>query len=191
MPELLEDSDWAGINSMFQAMGEQGSEFLREAGVPSHQAELVRSADMRLVGQIHEINVPVPAGIRDSSGVQGLEVDFHQVYHALYSRTNLNIPIEVQNWRVLVRTAQPAVRLREEEMKGIGDEREALTGTRSVYFRADGEYVDCRVYDRYRLLHGHTVQGPAIIEERESTAVLSPRDSGSIDRFLNLLIDVR
>lgn len=191
LPTLLGETDWDDVNQIFAEMEREGLDMLRSSGASLDAVEVVRSADMRLVGQIHEINVPVPAGIRDSSGVQGLEVDFHQVYHALYSRTNLNIPIEVQNWRVLVRTAQPAVRLREEEMKGIGDEREALTGTRSVYFRADGEYVDCRVYDRYRLLHGHTVQGPAIIEERESTAVLGPRDSGSIDRFLNLLIDVR
>ena len=190
LPALLEETDWDEVNQVFAEMEQWGLDMLQSSGASLDAVEVVRSADMRLVGQIHEINVPVPAGIRDSFGVQSLEGSFHQVYQALYSRTNLNIPIEVQNWKVLVRAPQPAVRLREEGMRETGDAREALTGTRPVYFQTDGQYVDCQVYDRYRLLHGHTVQGPAIIEERESTAVLGPRNSGSIDRFLNLIIDV-
>ena len=163
---------------------------LQSSGASLDAVEVTRSADMRLVGQIHEINVPVPAGIRDYSGVPHLEESFHQVYRSLYSRTNLNIPIEVQNWKVLVRAPQPAVRLREEGIRGTADAKDALKGTRPVYFQTVGQYVDCQVYDRYLLLTGHTVQGPAIIEERESTSVIGPRDKGSIDQFLNLIIDI-
>ena len=50
--------------------------------------------------------------------------------------------------------------------------------------------MDCTVYDRYRLSAGYRIQGPAIIEERESTAVIGPNDLAEVDVFLNLLISI-
>ena len=190
LPGLLDETDWDEVNQIFADMERWGLDMLQSSGASLDAVEVVRSADMRLVGQIHEINVPLPAGIEDASGAQRLEESFHQLYQSLYSRKNLNIPIEVQNWRLLVRTPQPPVRLLEEKATENADAREALKGTRQVYFQAAGHYVDCPVYDRYELKPGHTIQGPAIIEERESTAVLGPQDNGSIDRFLNLIIEV-
>jgi N-methylhydantoinase A len=70
------------------------------------------------------------------------------------------------------------------------DPQVALKGARRAYFRAAGGYLDCPVYDRYQLPPGYNLHGPAIIEEQESTAVLGPHDSASIDRWLNLIVDV-
>ena len=190
MPELLEDSDWDGVNSMFRAMEEQGSEFVREAGVPSHQAELIRSADMRLVGQIHEINVPISDGALGPESIRRIEADFHDIYQELYSRRNLNIPIEVQNWRLLVKGPKPSVRLREEPVEVHADSKQAIKDTRPAYFQTAGGYLDCPVYDRYRLMPGCSIDGPAIVEERESTAVVGPNDHATVDQWLNLIIDV-
>ena len=66
----------------------------------------------------------------------------------------------------------------------------ALKGSRQVYSRVSGGYVDCPVYDRYRLPPGCALQGPAIIEEQESTAVIGLNDRATIDRWLNLMVDI-
>jgi N-methylhydantoinase A/oxoprolinase/acetone carboxylase beta subunit len=145
---------------------------------------------MRLVGQIHEINVPVPAGQLSAAQTDDIARRFHTIYQGLYSRRNLRIPIEVQNWRVLVKGPPPPVRLREVPVRPGADPQVALKGTRQAYFRTGGGYLDCPVYDRYRLPPGCTIPGPAIIEEQESTAVLGPRERASIDQWLNLLVDV-
>jgi N-methylhydantoinase A len=50
--------------------------------------------------------------------------------------------------------------------------------------------VDCPVYDRYRLFEGARIQGPAVVEERESTAVVGPRAHAVVDPYLNLLMTV-
>jgi N-methylhydantoinase A len=50
--------------------------------------------------------------------------------------------------------------------------------------------IDCPVYDRYALRPGVTVAGPAIVEERESTCVLGPRDRARVDEFGNLVVDI-
>jgi N-methylhydantoinase A/oxoprolinase/acetone carboxylase beta subunit len=171
-------------------MEESSVAMLRESGLSLGNVEMVRSADMRLIGQIHEINVPVPDGVLDASRVAELEAAFHRIYQSLYSRRNLSIPVQVQNWRVLVRVPQLEVRLRREPAAESPDPMAALKGTRRAYFHSVQGYVECEVYDRYRLKPGQLIIGPAIVEERESTAVLSPKDRATVDEWLNLLIDV-
>ena len=155
-----------------------------------HQVTCVRSADMRLVGQIHEINVPVPMDDLRSSQIVDIEDRFHATYQSRYARKNLNLPVEVQNWRLLVKGPRPPVQLRQVPITDDTDTQGALKGTRQAFFRAVGNFVDCPVYDRYRLPPGCNLPGPAIIEEQESTAVIGPQDQASIDRWLNLIIEV-
>jgi N-methylhydantoinase A len=46
------------------------------------------------------------------------------------------------------------------------------------------------VYDRYRFAPGDAFDGPAIVEERESTVVLGPDARARIDDALNLVADL-
>jgi 5-oxoprolinase (ATP-hydrolysing)/N-methylhydantoinase A len=64
----------------------------------------------------------------------------------------------------------------------------ALKGTRKAWF--DGGYQDAQVYDRYALAQGDKVAGPAIIEETESTTIVPPGCSLSVDDQLCLRIEV-
>lgn len=190
LPGLLDRTDWDTVNRLYAEMESWGREMLSNSGIPEDQVTLTRSADMRLVGQIHEINVPVPDEALTESSVQGIETDFHQIYQQLYSRRNLSIPIEVQNWRLLVSGPQPALNLREQKVVSNVDSGVALTGSRSAYFPDAGGFVDCPVYDRYKLQAGAQIAGPAIVEEDESTTIIRPGDSASVDRWLNLVIQV-
>lgn len=188
LPGLLGDADWDTVNRLYAEMEKRGLERLAEVGVPSHQVKLVRSADMRLLGQIHEIQVPIAQQKLGPESLEGIEADFQEIYQELYSRKNLNIPIEVQNWRLLVSGPQPSVKLRREDVVDGADPQRAVKGSRRAYFQDAGSYVDCAVYDRYRLQPGSRIEGPAVIEEQESTALIGPRDRGYIDEWLNLII---
>ncbi|PZC50674.1 MAG: 5-oxoprolinase (ATP-hydrolysing)/N-methylhydantoinase A [Chloroflexi bacterium] len=190
LPGSLADFNAEDVNNIFRNMEASGLKLMNQAGVPEEHVELVRSADMRLKGQIHEINVPVSPGELNPSNIEQIESDFHAIYQEFYSRRNLNIPIEVQNWRLLARGPEPIVNLREEAVTDNVDLTGALKGTRKAYFRDSGGYVDCPIYDRYKLTAGSRIEGPAIIEEQDSTAVMSPRDSVLIDRWLNLVFKI-
>ncbi len=194
MPGLLEQSDWEAVNQAFADMETLGREMLSSAGVSESDTTLTPSADMRLQGQIHEITVPIPAAPLSSSDIEGISADFHQIYQELYSRRNLSLPIEVQNWRLLVSGPQPSLELRQQEAEAIGTSS-ALKGTRRAYFPNangpnQGGFVDCPVYDRYELPVGATLDGPAIIEEAEATTLVRPGDSAEVDPWLNLRITV-
>ena len=143
---------------------------------------------MRLVGQIHEINVPIPDGELSASRIEAIEADFHAIYQQLYARRNLSLPIEVQNWRVSVSGPQPDLKLRELETEsGAGAASDAATGTRRAYFPAAG-FVETPVYDRYRLPAGAAFEGPAIVEEAEATTIARPGERVEVDGWGNLVV---
>jgi N-methylhydantoinase A len=57
-----------------------------------------------------------------------------------------------------------------------------------VYFAQYGDYHDTPVYDRYALGAGAHITGPAIVEERESTAVIGPAAVATVDALSNLIV---
>ena len=56
-----------------------------------------------------------------------------------------------------------------------------------VYF--DGQWAECPVYDRIKFAAGHTISGPAIIEEWTSTILIRPKQTVSVDQYGNLIIN--
>ena len=188
-PGLLERTDWEDVNRMFDEMESWGRDMLANSGVSPDEVQMTRTGDMRLVGQIHEINVPVPGETLSGDDIERIESDFHSIYQQLYARRNLSLPIEVQNWRLLVSGPQPDLSLRAQEVTGGGSaHRDAVKGSRQAYFPSANGYADCPVYDRYSLQAGAEFPGPAIIEEAEATTIVRPGESVSVDRWLNLVI---
>ena len=59
---------------------------------------------------------------------------------------------------------------------------------RQVFFAEAGGFTDCPSYDRYRLPARGVVEGPAIVEEMDSTTVIHPGFRAEVDRYGNLLI---
>ncbi len=68
---------------------------------------------------------------------------------------------------------------------GDGD---AKKGTRPVYF--DDAYVETPIYDRYRMGPGTTIDGPAIVEERESTTVVGRNATARVAEDGSLIVEV-
>jgi N-methylhydantoinase A len=192
---LLEGADWGAVAALYAEMEGEGRRLLAQAGVAPQDVTLRRTADMRLSGQAHQISVPVPAGPLSANVAPAVLTSFEEVYRTLYRRTRPGVAVEVISWRVQVAGPPPALALRVEAPAGAqaggaqekGAE-EAIKGQRPVYFPEAGGYTPTPVYDRYRLAPGATFQGPAVVEEEESTAVVVPRASCSIDAHWNLVI---
>ena len=72
-----------------------------------------------------------------------------------------------------------------------GDAAAARRGSREAYWGTESGFVETPVFDRYRLEPGSTVDGPAIVEEHESTVLVPPGSVASVDRHRNLVIDPR
>jgi N-methylhydantoinase A len=92
------------------------------------------------------------------------------------------------NWRVLCEGPRPELRLT--ALEGVTAAGTARKGLRPVYFADAGGWIDTPVYDRYALGPGTTFAGPAIVEERESTAVIGPGASCRVDEGLTLVVQL-
>ena len=64
----------------------------------------------------------------------------------------------------------------------------ACKGVRRAYFRAAEAFVDTSVYDRRGLAPGMTIDGPALIEEPESTLLLPPQAVAQVEANGNIVV---
>jgi N-methylhydantoinase A len=98
-------------------------------------------------------------------------------------------PIEAISWRLACAAPGQDIRLVQLHKPNGGGVTSARRGTRDVLFEGLGT-LPCAVYDRYALGPGATFEGPALVEERESTCCVGPRARVQVDEFLNLVIEV-
>jgi len=145
-----------------------------------------RTADMRLVGQMHEINVALPAGILDETSLPAIRAAFAQVYIERYTTFDAAATIEAVSFRVRVVGPRPALALGQVPSSAVAPQRRK--GARQVWFGAG--FVEAAVYDRYALVPGDQIAGPAIVEEREATTIVPPGDTLAVDEHLNLRLTI-
>lgn len=186
----LDSIDWLALEPLVEEMEMSGVTLLEAAGVAYDQCAVEHSVDMRLLGQAHEITVPIPEEAVKQRSPDRIGAAFQDTYAALFGRQPPSVPIEVVSWRVRVAAPQPAFPIQatgEERRDGHGA---PVKSSRDAYFPEAGGFVPTPVYDRYELQPGDVLEGPAIIEERESTTVLGPGSRIDVDAFLNLIVRV-
>ena len=188
--QRLDAADWTQINALFGEMEEEGRAVLRRAEVDATDITIRRTAEMRYTGQGHEVEVEVPAGTLSVASLATITANFEAAYRALYSRTPMGVPIEALNFRVVVSGPVPEISVSGPK-SGAPAARVPLApkSTRKAYFPEARGYVDTPVYDRYALQPGAAFQGPAIIEERESTTVAGPGAMLRVDDRLTLIME--
>ena len=141
---------------------------------------------MRYVRQGSELSVPIPNGKLSRKSVETIRQSFQSVYQERYSRYLTNVLIEVVSWRVAVSGPGPAIQPM--SLEGNLSGGSAFKNKRSVYFPENKGFTECPVYDRYKMVPGTKLDGPAIVEERESTLVVGPGGKLSIDGSLNAIV---
>jgi N-methylhydantoinase A len=190
---LVEGVDPDQIERLYADLERRAMEMMREAVGDErlHECLVRRSVDLRYVGQGYEVRAELPAGVAAAEAVGLLRETFSARYAALYGSSDDAEPLEAVNWRVEARLAGTPVDLAF-GTNGSGAGGDPLKGTRRAYFPEATGFVDCPVYDRYRLGPGATFAGPAVVEERESTTVVLPDQTLRVDDQLNLVLeDVR
>jgi N-methylhydantoinase A len=181
----LEDADLGEVNRFLEQMEAEGVALLGEAGLAPGQLTHERFADMRYVGQGHEVQVPLPAG--ELTDVGDLVERFEREYDRLYGRRGPRVPVEAITWRVVSSGPRPLLR---SANGGAAAADEPLRGARRAYFPSLGGYVETPVYDRYALTAGFALTGPAVVEERESTLVVGPGDEAVVLDDLSVQVGV-
>ena len=183
----LDSTAFSTANSVFHDFETKAREVLTAEGVSGKNIAFTRSLDMRYVGQFYELRVDsTPADLRPSDEAE-LSAAFFRAHERAYGYASAAEPIEVVNLRFSAtgKIRRPALRRFE---AGGESSDSALKGERPVYFTETSGYIGCKVYDRYRLLAGNRLHGPAIVEELDSTVVVHPGYHAEVDLHGNLMI---
>jgi len=183
----LEQMDWAKLEAAYRELEEDAAKVIEETGFDAGKARITRLADMRYIGQGFEVVTTLPDGPYDASAAQNLLDAFEDTYRRTFSRTPPDVNAEIINIRVSLRADVPGESV---GFKATGDTSDGAGAphTRPVRFPEFDDYVDTAVYDRAGLKAGERFDGPAVIEENESTLIVGPGATIEVDPDGNLLV---
>jgi N-methylhydantoinase A len=188
----LSAADPDRVAAMFAAMEAEAAGVVTEStGAPP--VRFAREVDLRYVGQGYELTVEVtgdpegPSMSRDPSLFDEVRKAFDAAYAQRYGYASEDQPVEATTWKVTAYGEGPKVDLPRFPPRA-GD---SVAEHRLAYFPELGGFVDTPVHDRERLSPAARLEGPAIIEERESTTVLPPGMRAEVDAYGNLIVEVR
>jgi N-methylhydantoinase A len=160
----------------------------RDSVSPEHVA-LARSAEVRYHGQGFELEVAVPGGTLDSLAIERIREAFHAAHSQHYGYAMRDQQVVLVNAQVTAiaqlpkPAADPAAPTNDDGRPDV-----ALKDRRRMY--VEGEWTTATVYDRALLAPGMCIDGPAIVEQIDSTTVLLPGDCGRVDQLRNMIVQV-
>ena len=131
--------------------------------------------------------MPIPAGaLRPEHRGRILDA-FATAHMQKYNWSHPDLEVMGVNWKIVASGPRPQVQLTH---GGNGAGGAVRKGQRPVYFPELQALRPCPVYDRYHLAPGFQCDGPAVIEERESTIVVGPGGSATVDDLGNVVVSV-
>ena len=157
---------------------------------PDGEPTWSRTAQMRYAGQGFEIHVELPRGpIDDADYATRAVAAFNQAYLGKHKFLDPEGVVEAVDW-TLVATIPSPNRKAAPLGWAAGESAEGRRSTRRAWFPEAGGFVDAQVVDRAYLAAAGGIAGPAIVQDRDSTAVILPGDSAHISPRGHLIIDI-
>lgn len=179
-------ADSAEVEGAWSELEVQGRREIAAEGVAEDAIQVARSADVRYVGEGHEVPVTVPAGLTGDAAVQHVWAEFHRVHMQTFGFAYKGTQeVELVNLRVqaIGRIHRPTVSTPESASTAP-----VAAAERNVYWRGQG-WARCDIFRRESLPNGHVLNGPLIVEEYGSTVVVPGGWQVSADAHGNLKLE--
>src|SRR5262249_54446356 len=148
------------------------------------------SADLRYVGQAFQIEVPIEPTWLDESGTERLRTAFHEPHERLYAHADRSAARSAEG--ELIDLGAPIRGAPgNPELRGVpaGQDPAKPVGRRAIHYRK--QRYQAAVYHRRDLLAGQHLDGPAIVEQEDTTTLVPAGFRASVDAFGNLVIEGR
>lgn len=171
----------------FEELSKQACITLEEAGILETQFVITGSSDMRYVGQAYELTVDWPTLTPDDNTLIDMATNFHGEHFRHYSYDIQDRDIELVSLRVTVTASvdrPPEIRLKSSQSVP------KAKAQRRVHFR-DAISIDCAVYERNDIHADAKLEGPIVIEQKDSTTLVPPNWSLTADPSGHLILNFR
>jgi N-methylhydantoinase A len=179
-------ADLERIHAIYEQLEAIARATLSKERIRPEQTLLVRTADVRYLGQGHALPVPLPGGRLDEQTREAITRQFDGLHLATYLHNAPEEPKEIVALRLsaIGEVADPRLPTID------GGERKppdrSRQGERQVFYK--GECKSWEIFDRSHLLAGNKITGPAVIEESVSTALVLPNQIATVDTYGNLIL---
>jgi N-methylhydantoinase A len=170
----------AQINATYGQFSAEAENWLATQNVDVLERRIVRSIDMCYQGQSFELNVILPDGPLTIAQIQTL---FHDHYERVYGYADRSSPLRILEARLQVigSTRKPDF----SRLKPFAAVSGGEPVTRRIY--ENGEGGEATVYQRAALAPGFRFEGPAIVEQYDTTVYVPAGFSATIDRWYNII----
>ena len=177
--------DLDALNRVYAELEAEAVTAFQQHGVPPDKIILRRSADLRYVGQFHEVEVDMAGGTITRDAVDAAATGFARKHEELYTFAMPWKAVEILTLRLKATTPNAPFAL-PQVAKGDADPKGALKRRRTCRF--NGRDVDTPIYDGEKVLAGNVISGPAIIEETTTTVVIPEAYVCSVDKYKNYIL---
>ena len=186
--------DLATLNELFQRMQTEAEEAL--GGQRSQLQNILPqfALAMRYVGQTHEVTVEVSSLSGPSSAMGQAELTatiegFHDLHEQLYTFKKPQDEVEILNVHLDLVGVRPKPQLQTTPL-GAAHPQAAHKGKRPVYSVSALDYADTDIYDGDRMTAGNVIEGPAVIEEKQTSIVILAGQRATLNEHLTYVIEV-
>ncbi len=183
--KLLSQVDAGELGGEMTRVAEETEALLTGAEIAFDAIDRIYEFDMLYLGQTHTVSVPVSI---PASGLtrEAIAEAFDVAYKEEFGRLLENIETRVMNYRVAVVGRRPKLDMSVFAPVDGKAPEDCQTGTRRVY--AEGAFHEAKIYDRLALSVGSVIEGPAILEQADTTIFVDPGLVATVDRFGNLVM---
>ena len=179
------DADPVVVEQAYLELEAEGQTRLEHEGVPPEQMTFQRFMDMRYQGQWRSMSVAVGRPIADmAASIEGFQAEYGREHN--YRRDDQPVEIYRLQVRAVGVTPKPEM-VRQDLTPGAPL---VPTEERFVLFDESDERILTPVYDRSSLSPGVEFEGPAIIDQLDSTSIVPPNSRASVDEWMNIRIEM-
>lgn len=177
------DATAVELLEQFAEMKKEANMLLEEEGIPEESATLMNYVDLRYKGQWRSLAIPAPDNFESLLPI--LE-EFHKEHAREFAFSDDTQPVEIYGLRVTAIGTVPKPELPTYEVEGKLDA--AIKETRPVYF--NNTFTKATVYNRELIPVGAVIEGPAIVDQLDTTTVIPSGFVAKVDAYKNIIISV-
>ena len=155
-------------------------------GIPVADQEVTYQADIRYAGQAFQLSLNVTTDELGSKGLAVLTDEFDRQHEQLFTFAH-GKDHEIVMIRAIVKAKSSLTAELKEVHEGETDLAAATIHDTRFYY--EQEWHEAPILDRGKLGVGAVVTGPAIVQEMDSTTLVLPGHSATVDNVGNLLIN--
>jgi N-methylhydantoinase A len=188
-PYLTDEMPLSAGPQLFGEMNQQITELLEMEGRDLSEVSRFRSVDLRYLGQVFELNLPIEGDLGSPGEIRALERQFEEQYRASYHYILPGSRMEIVNFRLTatMEGAKPTVQRLLQNPRGKGSSRKEVS-PRRVFDEQKERFTDIPALRNVSLWEGDEIRGPAIIDSEDTTIHILEDQVGQIDERGCLII---